>query len=234
MPRLRTFLIPPLVALAGTGFAMAVAQDGGGGRTVPAQNKVMHQLPIRPNPARLAKLLKDWEGQSAKLNTLDVSIYRIDLAPPGGMRITTKAMPFLAEPQLAYLGFNKVKLVTDSRRNWFLRSTGTRNESQRPSRRSSARRMRSGNIASTTQQIFVFPLDKNARKHAVEEGPLPFLFDMKAKEAKARYDMVLLEEDAKKILLKITPKLKEDQDSFSTAWIILDARLPFTRRESSC
>ena len=74
------------------------------------------------------------------------------------------------------------------------------------------------------KQIFVFPLDKNARKRALEEGPLPFLFNMKADEAKARYDMLLLEEDAKQILLKITPKLKEDLESFSTAWVLLDAK----------
>ena len=116
MPRLRTFLIPPLVALAATGFAMAVAQDGGGARTGPAKNKVSAPAPIRPNPARLAKLLNDWEGQSAKLKTLDVSIYRIDLAPAWGDEDHYEGRAVFSRPQLAYLDFRKVKLVPDSKK----------------------------------------------------------------------------------------------------------------------
>ena len=94
MPRLRTILISPLVAVLATGFALAVAQDGGDNRPAPAKTKANAPPPVPPNPARMEKLLKDWEGQSSKLNTLEVSIYRIDLRRPGATRIIMKGMPF--------------------------------------------------------------------------------------------------------------------------------------------
>ena len=39
------------------------------------------------------------------------------------------------------------------------------------------------------KQIFIFPLAKGERQRALDEGPLPFLFNMKAKEAEERYEM---------------------------------------------
>jgi TIGR03009 family protein len=230
MPLLRTFLIPPLVALVATGFAMAVAQDGGGARTAPAKNKVSAPAPIRPNPARLAKLLKDWEKQSEKLKTLDVSIYRIDLAPAWGDEDHYEGHAVFSRPQLAYLDFRKVKLVPDSKKKMVPQVDRNKKRVTTAFERIICTQNEVWQYRFDNQQIFVFPLDKNARKRAVEEGPLPFLFDMKAKEAEVRYDMELLEEDAEKSLLKITPKLKEDQDSFSTAWVILDARYLLPKR----
>ena len=37
----------------------------------------------------------------------------------------------------------------------------------------------------TSSKIYIFPLDKDQRKRALEEGPLPFLFNMRAADATA-------------------------------------------------
>jgi TIGR03009 family protein len=223
MPRLRTILICPLVAVLATGFALAVAQDGGD-RPSPAKTKANAPPLVPPNPARMEKLLKDWEGQSSKLNTLDVSIYRIDLAPAWGDEDHYEGHAVFKSPQLAYLGFNKVKLVTNDKKKMVPQVDRNKKRVTTPFETIVCTKDEVWQYRFDLKQIFVFPLDKNARKRALEEGPLPFLFNMKADEAKARYDMLLLEEDAKTILLKITPKLKEDLESFSTAWVLLDAR----------
>jgi TIGR03009 family protein len=224
MPRLRMILISPVVAVVATGFAMAFAQERDGGKPAPARTKAAAPPLVPPDPARMEKLLRDWEGQSEKLKTLEVSIYRIDIAPAWGDEDHYEGHAAFKNPQLAYLDFKKVKLATDPKK-----------KKQVPVIGKNKKRVTSDfeTIVCTqnevwqyrfdTHQIFVFPLDKNARKRALEEGPLPFLFNMKADEAKARYDMILVEEDAKSCLLKIVPKLKEDKESFSTAYVVLNS-----------
>jgi len=224
MPRLRTILISPLVAVVAAGFAMAVAQDGGGDRPAPAKTKANAPPLVPPNPARMVQLLKDWEGQSSKLKTLEVSIYRIDLAPAWGDEDHYEGHAVFKSPQLAYLGFSKVKLVPNDKKKMVPQVDRNNKRVTTAFETIKCTRDEVWQYRFDLHQIFVFPLDKNARKRALEEGPLPFLFNMKADEAKARYDMVLVEEDAKKILLKITPKLKEDLESFYMAWVLLDAK----------
>ena len=74
-------------------------------------------------------------------------------------------------------------------------------------------------------QLAIFQLDQRARQKILnEEGPLPFLFRMRAGDAKQRYNMVLKNQNDKEALVMITPKLKEDQDAFSTAWVRLDRK----------
>jgi TIGR03009 family protein len=213
-----------LVAVLATGFALAVAQDGGDNRPMPAKTKANAPPLVPPDPARMKKLLQDWEKQSAKLNTLDVSIYRIDLAPAWGDEDHYEGHAVFKSPQLAYLGFNKVKLVPDAKKKMIAQIDRNKKRVTTPFETIICTKDEVWQYRFDLKQIFVFPLDKNARKRALEEGPLPFLFNMKADEATARYDMLLLEEDAKKILLKITPKLKEDLESFSSAWVLLDAK----------
>jgi TIGR03009 family protein len=224
MPRLRTILISPLVAVVVTGFAVAAAQDRGGDRPAPARTKANVPPPLPPNPARMAQLLRDWEGQCSKLKTLEVSIYRIDLAPAWGDEDHYEGHAVFKSPQLAYLDFNKVKLVPNDKKKMVPQLDRNKRRVATAFETIKCTKDEVWQYRSDLHQIFVFPLDKNARKRALEEGPLPFLFNMRAEEAKARYDIDLVEENAKQCLLKIAPKLKEDQESFSTAWVVLDAK----------
>ncbi len=73
-------------------------------------------------------------------------------------------------------------------------------------------------------QIFIYPLDKEAQRKALDEGPLPFLFNMKAQNALERYQMSLQGENNKVYFVVIKPRLKEDQENFSTAWVYLDRK----------
>ncbi len=50
------------------------------------------------------------------------------------------------------------------------------------------------------------------------------MFNLKAAEAQARYDMALHSQNASRYLVMIRPKLPEDKDVFSVAWISLDRK----------
>lgn len=159
--------------------------------------------------ARMKQLLAEWEKQSARLQTLDLKIKRTDKAKAWDVDELYKGRAILKAPNYAFLHFDKVvnekgreKLVPHEQ----IRCTG--NEVW--------------HYKFDVKQIFVFPLDREARKRALEEGPLPFLFNMKAAEAEARYTMRLLREDAKSYIIGVEPKLAIDKESFSKAYVQLD------------
>ena len=62
------------------------------------------------------------------------------------------------------------------------------------------------------------------RPKAIEEGPLPFLFNMKADDARKRYQMMLMTEDLNTYGVSIKPRLQVDKESFSLAFVKLDKK----------
>jgi len=174
------------------------------------------------------ELLTQWEGQSAKLTSLEVDVYRIDK----NSAWWDEEEHYLGHaafknPQLAYLDFRKVKLQVQV-------------DPEDKNKKKMVPIKKNGKIESTpyqtivctgaevwdyhydVKQIFIYTLDKDARRRAIEEGPLPFLFNMKAAEATQRYDMILWKEDEKGYVVKIKPKFPEEQERYSIAWIYLD------------
>jgi TIGR03009 family protein len=173
-------------------------------------------------------LLRLWEGQSAKLRSLEVEIYRIDKNPAWwDEEEHYLGHAAFQSPQLAYLDFRKVKLQAQA-------------DPAEPSKKRLVPVKKNGKIESTpyqtivctasevwdyhydAKQIFIYTLDRDARKRAIEEGPLPFLFNMKADEARQRYLMALHSQNEKRFLVKIKPLFQEEKERFSYAWISLD------------
>lgn len=68
----------------------------------------------------------------------------------------------------------------------------------------------------------IMPLPKDVQGENIVKSPLPFLFGMKADEAKQRYHMVLRSNNEKSAVLAIQPRLQLDQQNYSQALIILD------------
>ncbi len=181
--------------------------------------------PARPiNPANAEKmewLLKKWEHQSSLLKTLDVKILRIDQNPAWDELEYYDGRALFKSPNLAFIDFNKIKqdgkkkpLMDPQNKNWL--ST--------PFERIVCTGEEVWQYKSDTQQIFIFPLGKNEQKKAIEEGPLPFLFNMHAADARQRYEMSLISEDANGYGVSIKPKLQEDKESFSIAFVNLDRK----------
>jgi TIGR03009 family protein len=164
-----------------------------------------------PDPARMKLLLTAWERQSAQFTTLDVRIARVDSSPAWGEeRYLGRAI--LKSPNRAWLDFQKIvrnaagkdvpvpheRIVCTGKEVWQYRSD--------------------------THQIFIYTLDRQNQKRALEEGPLPFLFNMKAADAEARYDMTLVTENDAFYVISVVPRLQIDRESFLKAFIKLNKK----------
>lgn len=174
----------------------------------PAAKAVADRPRADPNDPRMKKLLADWEKQSALNKTLDVKIVRLDKSPEWGDE-EFEGRTLLESPNHAWLDFKKVETDEQGRRKLIpherIICTGTEVWQYKPE----------------TKQIFIFPLDRQNQQRALEEGPLPFLFNMKAAEAVARYEMALANEVKNSWVISVVPRLKMDQEAFSKAFINL-------------
>lgn len=208
----RVLTLAAVVGVAGAPFAAAQMQDN---RVKPAQagsNPAAVRIAPTADPSRMARLLKLWEQQSAQLKTLDVTIERTDKNPAWGEDEHYVGRALLMSPDLAWLDFQKVAskdgqlILTPWER---IISTGEEVWQYR----------------CDTKQIFIYPLEKQPQKRALEEGPLPFLFNFREAEARQRYELSLMGEKEDHYWIGIRPKLVMDQDAFSMAFVKLDKRL---------
>jgi TIGR03009 family protein len=230
MARSRMILFSPLIALAAAGSARILAQEPPPGRAAqPAARAAQPAAaPAQPraanDPAKMKWLLKAWEGQSAKLKTLDVRIYRIDKDFRWKDEVHFEGQAIFKSPDLAYLDFSKLKLAPNAQ--------GQLAPVKDPKNPNGWVKARTETIVCNqnavwqylydSKQIYIFPLAKGQRQRALDEGPLPFLFNMKAQEAEARYQMSFEGENDKYYLVKIFPKLQEDKESFKFALLYLE------------
>jgi TIGR03009 family protein len=225
MARARKIWISPMVAVVSLGFALAAAQERGN-----ARQPVQRQQPAaNPQPPLMTmpQLLADWEGQSKKLETLELAIYRIDKDPQWGDEEHYVGRAAFKSPQLAFLDFRKVKMQEQA-------------DPKDKKKKKLVAQKKDGKVVSVpfetivctveevwqyrydVKQIFIFPLDKDQRKRAIDQGPLPFLFNMRAADAQQRYKMELKAQDKDVYLVRIEPLLAQDQETFSIAWVYLD------------
>lgn len=168
--------------------------------------------PIDPDGTRMEMLLAKWARQSTQLRSLDVKIRRLDKSPKwDDEEYEGRAM--FKSPNKAFLDFQKVvtaegkprKLVPHER----IVCTGTEVWQYR----------------SDTLQVFIHELDLQQRQRALQEGPLPFLFNFEAESARKRYQMKLFSEDEKSYVVTVLPLLPIDKEAFSSAWIQLDKNM---------
>jgi len=71
-----------------------------------------------------------------------------------------------------------------------------------------------------TYEMVVIPPE--GRGQNIIDGPLPFLFGMKADQAQRRYALELLKETEREVWLKAIPRLQQDAVNYREATIILD------------
>lgn len=168
----------------------------------------------REAEAKLEKLLTAWETQSSRLKTLDVDIERIDTErgfPNDAIHYFGRAI--LQAPNRAFLNLKKVVVDEKTKKpvsipHDQIRCTGDEVWHYKPE----------------TRQIFIFPLGNDQRQRALEEGPLRFLFNMRKADAKARYQMDLIKQEPSFYVISVLPLQQVDQESFSKAFLQLDAK----------
>ena len=226
MPFPKRIWIAPLIAFLSAGFTLAVAQDRGNVAR-PAQGQ---ERATAPQPTMtMGELLEAWAGQSAKLKTLELNIYRIDKQIAWEDVEHYQGHAAFHAPQLAFLDFRKVKLQEqadpkDKKKKLVVPVKKNNKVESVPYQTIMCTGQEVWDYRYDVKQIYIFPLNKDERKRALEEGPLPFLFNMKVADAQRRYQMTLEGEDKGRYLVKVIPRLKDDQESFSVAWVYLDQK----------
>jgi TIGR03009 family protein len=154
-------------------------------------------------------LLRAWEERSTQLTSLDVKIQRIDRSPAwGDEEFEGRAM--LVSPNLVWLDFKRVEVDPKSK-----------NRKAQPYERIVCTGTEVWQYQCDVKRITIFPLDKKDQKRALEEGPLPFLFNMRAADAEARYQMSLFKETKDHYVISVVPLLPIDQQSFLSAFLQL-------------
>ena len=143
---------------------------------------------------------------------------RTDRSPAWGEDDHYEGRAMFKVPNLAWLDFQKEKEVVDP-------ATKAKKKKLVPHERIICTGTEVWQYRCDTSQIFIYPLEKDVQQRALEEGPLPFLFNFKAADAKKRYEMTLVAEDANASLIRIIPRLPIDQESFKLAFVTLDRQL---------
>jgi TIGR03009 family protein len=182
-------------------------------RPAPARPQAGSHVP-RPvdDPAKQRKmdeLLGEWERRSATVKTLDAKFVREDIDAAWKDKTTYSGRAIMKSPNLAFLDLQRVRedgktLVPDNQ----IRCTGTEVYHYREA----------------TKQIFIYPLSEQDRQRALEEGPLPFLFNTRAEEIKRRYLLNLHSETENSYIIQIIPRETIDRDYYSQAWVQLNKR----------
>ncbi len=139
------------------------------------------------------RLLEAWEKQSKKIISLDVAFLRVDKSPAWGEQYF-QGRAMLQSPDLACLEFRKYKVGADGKPLVVAGKNGQKVEQleSEPFERIVCTGKEVLQYTWDERKIFVFPLDKQVRQKALQQGPLPFLFNMKAVDAKKRYSMSLI------------------------------------------
>ncbi len=173
------------------------------------------------DPAKMDKLLQLWERQSSLLKTLDATILRTDIVPAWDEVEYYEGRAIFKSPNLAFIDFRKIKQDDDRKP---VKDPKTKAWVSSPEERILCTGDEVWQYKSDTKQIFIYPLDEGQAEKAIEEGPLPFLFNMKAEAAKKRYVMTLMSEDEKAYGISFTPRSDVDKKGFSQAFIQLDRK----------
>lgn len=173
------------------------------------------------DPAKMEKLLALWERQSTLLKTLDAKVFRTDVIPAWDEIEYYEGRAIFKSPNLAFIDFRKIKQDDDRKP---VKDPKTNAWVSVPEERILCTGDEVWQYKSDTRQIFIYPLEEGQAEKAIEEGPLPFLFNMKAESAKKRYDMTLMSEDEKAYGISIKPRLDVDKESFSQAFVQLDRK----------
>lgn len=162
----------------------------------------------------MEQILGTWEKRSSQVKTLNVNFDRIDQSVAWGQEEYT-GQAILQSPDLAVLHFKK-------------RTNPGAAAGVAPAFQDDERIV--CNASEVLQykwdekKLYIYPLDPKIQQKTLQQGPLPFLFNMKAAETRKRYDMALIEQSDKEYMIRIAPIEEIDRESFSTAYLKLDKK----------
>jgi TIGR03009 family protein len=190
--------------------------------TDPAVVKAQQEADLKALQA-MNPILAVWEKRSAQVTSLDAVFDKI-VRDKGFGDEWYRGRAMLQSPDKACLEFKKYKLDKDNKPIVQVDANGKKTAvlEKDPDTRTVCTGVEVLLYSWGSRSVTVYPLNKKAQQRALQEGPLPFLFNMKAAEAKQRYSMRLLKENEKQYLIGIVPLQEIDQSAFAQAFLWLN------------
>lgn len=183
------------------------------GQVAPAPGQTAAPAVPPVDPRKMDEILKVWESRSVKLTSLQAMFTRKHVEPVWNKTTVFDGVVILKSPNLAFLDYKK--LVPN------------------PAKPGSFQAEQDEQIICTGTEVYryqyrenpkvltIYELAKEERNRALEEGPFPFMFNMKAEKAKERYRMRVLREEQAYYIIEVLPLLDIDKESFSRALVQL-------------
>jgi len=74
------------------------------------------------------------------------------------------------------------------------------------------------------KKVHEYQLPPGMRGQSIAQGPLPFVFNIKASELRRRYSFKIHSRNDKQIMLRALPQWKQDAVNYKEVWVILDTQ----------
>ena len=187
------------------------------------------ELHVEDLPPALEKLLKEWEAASAKITTLSGEHKRIVRNEVFGIEKWAKGEFFYESPDKGRIDLAGIEPKGATSRKKKADGKPYVVQADIPSIW-----ICNGksvfNIIEAKKEYERFDLPEDMQGKNIIHGPLPFLFGMKAEEAKKRFDLSFVDEEAsdknndKVVWIRARPRQLMDRDNFQEARIILDRK----------
>lgn len=187
------------------------------------------ELKIKPLPEELEQLLKDWERESAKIERLVGKHERIVYNGVFEVEKIANGQFYYEAPDKGRIDLVGIEPKKGSKSKRINEKTG---QSYRVEKDQQTKWICTGkevlNINDEDKTVEAFPLPPELQGKNIIHGPLPFLFGMKAEEAKKRFAISFVDQDDPKknndkvVWIKAVPRQVMDKDNFKEATIKLD------------
>ncbi|MBS0267206.1 MAG: hypothetical protein JSS02_35100, partial [Planctomycetes bacterium] len=188
------------------------------------QRPAPQELRIEPVPPELEEVLQEWESKTAQFKKLvgEFTVFKYDLTFETEKRGQGK-FAYEAPDKGNYerTGLELEKGLKSKKKN--KDGEPFTLQSLTPERWvcNGKEIVQINEIEKTFWRLAIPP---EAQGQNIIEGPLPFLFGMKAQQAKMRYRMKLVERTADEITLQVIPLRKSDASNWEKAVVMIDAK----------
>jgi TIGR03009 family protein len=216
----------PPAKKTGTGVKQVDGSDAAPKRQPRPQTQ---ELKIKPLPEELEQLLKDWERESAKIEKLSGKHKRIVYNKVFEVEKIAEGQFYYEAPDKGRIDLVGIEPKKDEQSQRVNEKTG---KPYRLEKEQQSKWICTGkevlSINEDAKEFEAFPLPPELQGTNIIHGPLPFLFGMKAEEAKKRFALSFADEDDPKknnekvVWLIAKPRQVMDRDNFQEATIILD------------
>ncbi len=171
----------------------------------------------------LEQILKDWERESAKIKVLHGEHQRCEFNKVFGVEKQSKGMFYFEAPDKGRIDMQGIAV-----------KPGTKSKTINPDTKlpyaldsgMDQGWICTGNevlvLTPSEKQFEAFPIPPNMQGEKIIQSPLPFLFGMKAEEAKRRFQLTLRGQNETSYVIDAVPRLQMDAQNYSHAMIALD------------